>query len=61
MSLIVGTLIFFCSLCSDQPPNDPHGITQQDLILALRAVLTGTARFAEVCHQSPQSAALNLC
>ncbi|KAG7325439.1 hypothetical protein KOW79_011755 [Hemibagrus wyckioides] len=29
------------------PPNDPHGITQQDLILALRAVLTGTARFAE--------------
>ncbi|KAF5889112.1 MMS19 nucleotide excision repair protein, partial [Clarias magur] len=29
------------------PPNDPHGITQEDLILALRAVLTGTPRFAE--------------
>ncbi|KAL4640211.1 hypothetical protein GN956_G12651 [Arapaima gigas] len=29
------------------PPNDPHGITQQELILALRAVLTGTTRFAE--------------
>ncbi|KAI5102983.1 mMS19 nucleotide excision repair protein-like, partial [Silurus meridionalis] len=28
-------------------PNNPHGITQEDLILALRAVLTGTARFAE--------------
>ncbi|KAK3559804.1 hypothetical protein QTP86_020786 [Hemibagrus guttatus] len=32
---------------SSPPHNDPHGITQQDLILALRAVLTGTARFAE--------------
>ncbi|XP_029104589.1 MMS19 nucleotide excision repair protein homolog isoform X2 [Scleropages formosus] len=29
------------------PPNDPHGITQQELILALRAVLTGTVCFAE--------------
>ncbi|KAI5609725.1 mMS19 nucleotide excision repair protein-like [Silurus asotus] len=29
------------------PANNPHGITQEDLILALRAVLTGTARFAE--------------
>lgn len=29
------------------PPNDPHGIKQEDLILALRAVLTGTPRFAE--------------
>ncbi|XP_067224909.1 MMS19 nucleotide excision repair protein homolog [Chanodichthys erythropterus] len=29
------------------PPNDPHGITQEDLILSLRAVLTGTSRFAE--------------
>lgn len=29
------------------PPNDPHGITQEELILALRAVLTGTTRFAE--------------
>ncbi|KAG9346126.1 hypothetical protein JZ751_007944 [Albula glossodonta] len=30
------------------PPNDPHGITQEDLIMSLRAVLTGTPRFAEV-------------
>lgn len=29
------------------PPNDPHGITQEELILSLRAVLTGTPRFAE--------------
>ncbi|KAF4085446.1 hypothetical protein AMELA_G00118080 [Ameiurus melas] len=29
------------------PSNDPHGIKQEDLILALRAVLTGTPRFAE--------------
>ncbi|XP_027014879.2 MMS19 nucleotide excision repair protein homolog isoform X1 [Tachysurus fulvidraco] len=29
------------------PPNDPHNITQEDLILALRDVLTGTPRFAE--------------
>lgn len=29
------------------PPNDPHGITQEELILTLRAVLTGTPRFAE--------------
>ncbi|XP_017580861.2 MMS19 nucleotide excision repair protein homolog [Pygocentrus nattereri] len=29
------------------PPNDPHGITHEDLILALRGVLTGTPRFAE--------------
>ncbi|XP_062387285.1 MMS19 nucleotide excision repair protein homolog isoform X2 [Sardina pilchardus] len=29
------------------PPNDPHGITQEDLIVSLRAVLTGTPLFAE--------------
>ncbi|XP_028263603.1 MMS19 nucleotide excision repair protein homolog [Parambassis ranga] len=29
------------------PSNDPHGITREDLILALRAVLTGTPKFAE--------------
>uniref|UniRef100_A0AAY4CPK5 MMS19 nucleotide excision repair protein n=1 Tax=Denticeps clupeoides TaxID=299321 RepID=A0AAY4CPK5_9TELE len=29
------------------PPNDPHGITQEELILSLRAVLTGSQRFAE--------------
>ncbi|XP_078146912.1 MMS19 nucleotide excision repair protein homolog isoform X2 [Centroberyx gerrardi] len=29
------------------PPNDPHGITQEELIQTLRAVLTGTPRFAE--------------
>ncbi|XP_051522509.1 MMS19 nucleotide excision repair protein homolog [Myxocyprinus asiaticus] len=29
------------------PPNDPHGITQEELVLSLRAVLTGTSRFAE--------------
>uniref|UniRef100_A0A8B9JAL0 MMS19 nucleotide excision repair protein n=1 Tax=Astyanax mexicanus TaxID=7994 RepID=A0A8B9JAL0_ASTMX len=29
------------------PPNDAHGITQEELILALRGVLTGTPRFAE--------------
>ncbi|KAJ8404898.1 hypothetical protein AAFF_G00332850 [Aldrovandia affinis] len=29
------------------PPNDPHGITQGDLIVTLRAVLTGTPSFAE--------------
>ncbi|KAG7492628.1 hypothetical protein MATL_G00016300 [Megalops atlanticus] len=29
------------------PPNDPHGITQEELILSLRAVLTGTPQFAE--------------
>ncbi|XP_055032497.2 MMS19 nucleotide excision repair protein homolog [Misgurnus anguillicaudatus] len=29
------------------PPTDPHGITQEELILSLRAVLTGTPRFAE--------------
>ncbi|XP_064176913.1 MMS19 nucleotide excision repair protein homolog [Anguilla rostrata] len=29
------------------PPSDPHGITQEDLILSLRTVLTGTPRFAE--------------
>lgn len=31
-----------------QPPNDPHGITREELIQALRAVLTGTPQFAEV-------------
>ncbi|XP_076025726.1 MMS19 nucleotide excision repair protein homolog [Genypterus blacodes] len=29
------------------PPNDPHGITKEELILTLRAVLSGTPRFAE--------------
>ncbi|XP_067100603.1 MMS19 nucleotide excision repair protein homolog [Osmerus mordax] len=29
------------------PPNDPHGITKEELILTLRAVLTGTPSFAE--------------
>ncbi|XP_029953544.1 MMS19 nucleotide excision repair protein homolog [Salarias fasciatus] len=29
------------------PPNDPHGITKEELILALRAVLAGTPKFAE--------------
>ncbi|KAG2462018.1 MMS19 protein, partial [Polypterus senegalus] len=29
------------------PPNDPHGITQKDLVLSLRAVLSGTPQFAE--------------
>ncbi|XP_039992039.1 MMS19 nucleotide excision repair protein homolog isoform X2 [Xiphias gladius] len=29
------------------PPNDPHGITKEELIEALRAVLTGTPKFAE--------------
>ncbi|XP_066550026.1 MMS19 nucleotide excision repair protein homolog isoform X2 [Amia ocellicauda] len=29
------------------PSNDPHGITQEELILGLRAVLSGTPRFAE--------------
>uniref|UniRef100_A0A3B3ZVU5 MMS19 nucleotide excision repair protein n=1 Tax=Periophthalmus magnuspinnatus TaxID=409849 RepID=A0A3B3ZVU5_9GOBI len=29
------------------PPNDPHGITKEELILALRAILTGTSKFAE--------------
>nr|XP_019939048.1 PREDICTED: MMS19 nucleotide excision repair protein homolog isoform X2 [Paralichthys olivaceus] len=29
------------------PPNDPHGITKEDLIEALRAVLSGTPKFAE--------------
>ncbi|CAL1604897.1 unnamed protein product [Knipowitschia caucasica] len=29
------------------PPNDPHGITKEELILALRSILTGTPVFAE--------------
>ncbi|XP_061764988.1 MMS19 nucleotide excision repair protein homolog isoform X2 [Nerophis ophidion] len=29
------------------PPNDPHGITREELIQALRDVLTGTPKFAE--------------
>uniref|UniRef100_A0AAX7TRL2 MMS19 nucleotide excision repair protein n=1 Tax=Astatotilapia calliptera TaxID=8154 RepID=A0AAX7TRL2_ASTCA len=29
------------------PPNDPHGITREELVQALRAVLTGTPNFAE--------------
>ncbi|XP_041116935.1 MMS19 nucleotide excision repair protein homolog isoform X2 [Polyodon spathula] len=29
------------------PPNDPHGISREELILSLRAVLAGTPRFAE--------------
>lgn len=38
-----------------QPPNDPHGITKEELIQTLRDVLTGTPQFAEVglsCHMS---------
>lgn len=31
-----------------QPPNDPHGITKEELIQMLRDVLTGTPLFAEV-------------
>ncbi|XP_041671102.1 MMS19 nucleotide excision repair protein homolog isoform X2 [Cheilinus undulatus] len=29
------------------PPNDPHGITREELIQTLRGVLTGTPKFAE--------------
>ncbi|KAG8551213.1 hypothetical protein GDO81_004011 [Engystomops pustulosus] len=29
------------------PPNDPHGITREDLIVGLRGVLASTPRFAE--------------
>ncbi|XP_061667031.1 MMS19 nucleotide excision repair protein homolog isoform X2 [Syngnathoides biaculeatus] len=29
------------------PPNDPHGITREELIQELRCVLTGTPKFAE--------------
>uniref|UniRef100_A0A3B3DD02 MMS19 nucleotide excision repair protein n=1 Tax=Oryzias melastigma TaxID=30732 RepID=A0A3B3DD02_ORYME len=29
------------------PPNDPHGITKEELVQALRAVLAGTPKFAE--------------
>ncbi|NXN23852.1 MMS19 protein, partial [Nycticryphes semicollaris] len=29
------------------PPNDPHGIQREDLILSLRAVLASTSQFAE--------------
>ncbi|XP_068160952.1 MMS19 nucleotide excision repair protein homolog [Antennarius striatus] len=29
------------------PPNDPHGITREELVLMLRDVITGTPRFAE--------------
>uniref|UniRef100_A0A673GQF7 MMS19 nucleotide excision repair protein n=1 Tax=Sinocyclocheilus rhinocerous TaxID=307959 RepID=A0A673GQF7_9TELE len=29
------------------PPSDPHRITQEELVLSLRAVLTGTSQFAE--------------
>ncbi|KAM4703373.1 MMS19 nucleotide excision repair protein homolog [Rhinophrynus dorsalis] len=29
------------------PPNDPHGITREDLILGLRAVLASTPQFSE--------------
>ncbi|XP_030308861.1 MMS19 nucleotide excision repair protein homolog [Calypte anna] len=29
------------------PPNDPHGIQREDLIMSLRAVLASTAQFAE--------------
>uniref|UniRef100_UPI00398EB686 MMS19 nucleotide excision repair protein homolog isoform X2 n=1 Tax=Pristiophorus japonicus TaxID=55135 RepID=UPI00398EB686 len=29
------------------PPNDPHGISQEELVLSLRSVLTATPRFAE--------------
>lgn len=36
------------SLFPLQPPNDPHGIQREDLILSLRAVLASTTQFAEV-------------
>ncbi|XP_041065385.1 MMS19 nucleotide excision repair protein homolog [Carcharodon carcharias] len=29
------------------PPNDPHGISREELVLSLRSVLTATPRFAE--------------
>ncbi|XP_067909242.1 MMS19 nucleotide excision repair protein homolog isoform X2 [Heterodontus francisci] len=29
------------------PPNDPHGISQEELVLSLQSVLTATPRFAE--------------
>ena len=37
-----------CTTSSLQPPNDPHQITRDDLILALRGVLSATPLFAEV-------------
>ena len=37
-----------CSLLPFQPPNDPHGIQREDLILSLRTVLASTPQFAEV-------------
>lgn len=46
MAGLGGFLTF--SLLSFQPPNDPHGIQREDLILSLRAVLASTPQFAEV-------------
>nr|QZX63208.1 DNA repair/transcription protein MET18/MMS19 [Halisarca dujardinii] len=31
------------------PPNDPYGVTREELILGLRSVLASTPRFAEFC------------
>lgn len=45
---VLHVLIDFLNLFSLQPPNDPHGITREELVQALRAVLTGTPNFAEV-------------
>lgn len=45
---VLHVLIDFLNLFSLQPSNDPHGITREELVQALRAVLTGTPNFAEV-------------
>lgn len=45
---VLHVLIDFLYLFPLQPPNDPHGITREELVQALRAVLTGTPKFAEV-------------
>lgn len=42
------SMCFNNPLSPPQPPNDPHGITKDELIEALRAVLSGTPKFAEV-------------
>lgn len=46
--LLFTLFLLLTIIYSLQPPNDPHGITKEELILALRAVLTGTPKFAEV-------------
>ncbi len=32
-----------------QPPNDPYGISKEDLIITLRSCLASTPKFAEFC------------